>query len=96
MSRELLKVVQSVRESDDRYPKRDTMIYGDGVSEEGPQCDSGEEPCPLVARQVGIPGAKSKGRKNTLRLEERRRRERRAFELATHGRGLTRVGRAFI
>ena len=44
------------------------------------------------------PGARAaaKRRKGTLQLEERRRRERQAFFLANQGRGLSRVGRAFI
>ena len=40
--------------------------------------------------------AAAQRRQNTIRLEERRRRERQAFDLASQERGLTRVGRAFI
>ena len=44
------------------------------------------------------PGARAadKRRQVTLRQEEARRRERQAFHLANQGRGLSRVGRAFI
>ena len=44
------------------------------------------------------PGARAadKRRQVTLRQEEARRRERQAFCLANQGRGLSRVGRAFI
>ena len=44
------------------------------------------------------PGARaaSQRRQATLRQEEARRRERQAFYLANQGRGLCRVGRAFI
>ena len=44
------------------------------------------------------PGARAadKRRQVTLRQEEARRRERQAFHLANQGRGLRRVGRAFI
>ena len=44
------------------------------------------------------PGARATAqrRQNTMRLEERRRRERLAFDLASQERGLTRVGRAFM
>ena len=44
------------------------------------------------------PGAKaaSQRRRVTVRLEETRRKERQAFFLANQGRGLSRVGRAFI
>jgi hypothetical protein len=44
------------------------------------------------------PGARaaSRRRPNTLRQEKARRRERQAFHLANQGRGLCRVGRAFI
>ena len=44
------------------------------------------------------PGARAAAqrRKATLRMEEARRRERQAFFLANQGRGLSRVGRAFI
>ena len=47
--------------------------------------------------QLG-PGARAAAgrRQATLALDERRRRERQAFALANHGRGLSRVGRAFI
>ena len=47
--------------------------------------------------QLG-PGARAAAqrRQQTLGLEERRRRERQAFALANMGRGLSRVGRAFI
>ena len=47
--------------------------------------------------QLG-PGARAAAqrRQQTLGLEERRRRERQAFALAYQGRGLGRVGRAFI
>ena len=44
------------------------------------------------------PGARaaSQRREVTMGLEERGRRERQAFALANQGRGLSRVGRAFI
>ena len=44
------------------------------------------------------PGARAAAqrRQQTLGLEERRRRERQAFALANMGRGLSRVGRAFV
>ena len=44
------------------------------------------------------PGARAAAqrRQNTIRLEERRRKERQAFDLASQERGLTRVGRSFI
>ena len=44
------------------------------------------------------PGARAaaKRRQNTMRLEERRRRERQAFDLASQERGLSRVGRAVM
>ena len=44
------------------------------------------------------PGAKAAAQRRqvTVRLEERRRKERQAFFLANQGRGLRRVGRAFI
>ena len=47
--------------------------------------------------QLG-PGARAAAqrRQQTLGLEERRRRERQAFALANMGRGLSRVGRAFM
>ena len=40
--------------------------------------------------------AAAQRRKATMKLEERQRRERQAFALANQGRGLSRVGRAFI
>ena len=44
------------------------------------------------------PGARAAAQRRevTMKLEERRRRERQAFALANQGRGLSRVGRAFI
>ena len=44
------------------------------------------------------PGARAadKRRAATLRQEEQRRRERQAFFLANQGRGLSRIGRAFV
>ena len=41
-------------------------------------------------------GAAAKRRHNALQLEERRRQERQAFDLAWQGRGSSRVGRAFV
>ena len=41
-------------------------------------------------------GAAAKRRQTALQLEERRRQERQAFDLAWHARGSTRVGRAFV
>ena len=47
--------------------------------------------------QLG-PGARAAAmrRQQTMALDERRRRERQAFALANRGRGLSRVGRAFV
>ena len=53
----------------------------------------------LLARLAHLgPGARAAAqrRKGTLQLEERRRKDRQAFFLANQGRGLSRVGRAFI
>ena len=51
-------------------------------------------------KRLVILGPKSRApaqrRQVTMGLEERRRRERQAFALANQGRGLSRVGRAFI
>ena len=41
-------------------------------------------------------GAAARRRQDTLRLEERRRQDRQAFDLAWQARGSSRVGRAFI
>ena len=41
-------------------------------------------------------GAAARRREDTLRLEERRRQDRQAFDLAWQARGSSRVGRAFI
>ena len=41
-------------------------------------------------------GAAAKRRQTALHLEERRRHERQAFDLAWQGRGSSRVGRAFV
>ena len=41
-------------------------------------------------------GAAAKRRQTALQLEERRRQERQAFDLAWHARGSSRVGRAFV
>ena len=41
-------------------------------------------------------GAAARRRQEALRLEERRRRDREAFDMAWHARGSCRVGRAFV